>query len=186
MLTRIYRRLSSGFNIQELSKPGRAAYLDMQATTPLDPRVLDAMMPYMVGQYGNPHSRSHEYGWDTESSVETARSQVAKLINGDPREIIFTSGATESNNAALKGVAKFLTQKGKNHIITTQTEHKCVLDSCRHLEDEGFEIDYLPVSTNGLIHPEDVEAAMKDTTAMVSIMMVNNEIGVIQPIKEIG
>ena len=158
----------------------------MQATTPLDPRVLDAMMPYMVGQYGNPHSRSHEYGWDTEASVETARSQVANLINGDPREIIFTSGATESNNAALKGVAKFLTQKGKNHIITTQTEHKCVLDSCRHLEDEGFEVDYLPVASNGLIEPGEVEAAMKDTTAMVSIMMVNNEIGVIQPIKEIG
>lgn len=162
-------------------------YLDMQATTPVDPRVLDAMIPYYIGSYGNPHSRTHAYGWESEKAVETAREHVASLIGADPKEIIFTSGATESNNMSLKGVARFFGRSGKkNHIITTQTEHKCVLDSCRHLADEGFDITYLPVQNNGLIRMEDLEAAMKPETALVSIMTVNNETGVIQPIKDIG
>jgi cysteine desulfurase len=165
----------------------RPIYLDMQATTPLDPRVLDAMMPYYVGVYGNPHSRTHAYGWETEKAVEEAREHVAKLIGADPKEIIFTSGATESNNMSIKGVARFFGRSGKKkHIITTQTEHKCVLDSCRHLQDDGFEITYLPVQNNGLIKMSDLEAAIRPDTALVSIMAVNNEIGVIQPMAEIG
>ncbi|RJE20924.1 cysteine desulfurase [Aspergillus sclerotialis] len=165
----------------------RPIYLDMQSTTPLDPRVLDAMLPYMTGIYGNPHSRTHAYGWESEKAVEQARENVAKLIGADPKEIIFTSGATESNNMSLKGVARFFGRSGKkNHIITTQTEHKCVLDSCRHLQDEGFEVTYLPVQSNGLIRLEDLEAAIRPETMMVSIMTVNNEIGVIQPMEEIG
>ena len=165
----------------------RPIYLDMQSTTPLDPRVLDAMLPYMTGIYGNPHSRTHAYGWESEKAVEQARENVAKLIGADPKEIIFTSGATESNNMSLKGVARFFGRSGKkNHIITTQTEHKCVLDSCRHLQDEGYEVTYLPVQNNGLIRLEDLEAAIRPETMMVSIMTVNNEIGVIQPMEEIG
>jgi cysteine desulfurase len=165
----------------------RPIYLDMQATTPLDPRVLDSMMPYYVGVYGNPHSRTHAYGWETEKAVEEAREHVAKLIGADPKEIIFTSGATESNNMSIKGVARFFGRSGKKkHIITTQTEHKCVLDSCRHLQDDGFEITYLPVQNNGLVKMSDLEAAIRPDTALVSIMAVNNEIGVIQPIAEIG
>lgn len=165
----------------------RPIYLDMQSTTPLDPRVLDAMLPYMTGIYGNPHSRTHAYGWESEKGVEQAREHVAKLIGADPKEIVFTSGATESNNMSLKGVARFFGRSGKkNHIITTQTEHKCVLDSCRHLQDEGFEVTYLPVQNNGLIRLEDLEAAIRPETALVSIMAVNNEIGVIQPLEAIG
>lgn len=165
----------------------RPIYLDMQATTPVDPRVLDFMMPFYVGVYGNPHSRTHAYGWESEKAVEVAREHVAKLIGADPKEIIFTSGATESNNMSIKGVARFFGRSGKKrHIITTQTEHKCVLDSCRHLQDEGFEVTYLPVQNNGLIRMEDLEAAMRPETAIVSVMAVNNEIGVIQPIEEIG
>lgn len=165
----------------------RPIYLDMQATTPLDPRVLDAMLPFMTGIYGNPHSRTHAYGWETEKAVEQAREHIAKLIGADPKEIIFTSGATESNNMSLKGVARFFGRSGKKkHIITTQTEHKCVLDSCRHLQDEGFEVTYLPVQNSGLIRMEDLEAAMRPDTAIVSVMAVNNEIGVIQPMEEIG
>lgn len=165
----------------------RPIYLDMQATTPLDPRVLDAMLPYLTGIYGNPHSRTHAYGWESEKAVEQARENLAKLIGADPKEIIFTSGATESNNMSLKGVARFFGRSGKKkHIITTQTEHKCVLDSCRHLQDEGFEVTYLPVQNNGLIRMEDLEAAIRPETAIVSIMAVNNEIGVIQPLEEIG
>lgn len=165
----------------------RPIYLDMQATTPVDPRVLDAMMPFYTGVYGNPHSRTHSYGWESEKAVEEAREHIANLIGADPKEIIFTSGATESNNMSIKGVARFFGRSGKKkHIITTQTEHKCVLDSCRHLQDEGFEITYLPVQSNGLIRMEDLEAAMKPETALVSVMSVNNEIGVIQPIAEIG
>ncbi|KAJ5769493.1 Cysteine desulfurase [Penicillium odoratum] len=165
----------------------RPIYLDMQATTPLDPRVLDAMLPYLTGIYGNPHSRTHAYGWESEKAVEEAREHIAKLIGADPKEIIFTSGATESNNMSLKGVARFFGRSGKKkHIITTQTEHKCVLDSCRHLQDEGFEVTYLPVQSNGLIRMEDLEAAMRPETAIVSVMAVNNEIGVIQPLDEIG
>lgn len=165
----------------------RPIYLDMQATTPTDPRVLDAMLPFLTGLYGNPHSRTHAYGWETEKATEQARQHVANLIGADSKEIIFTSGATESNNMSLKGVARFFGRSGKKkHIITTQTEHKCVLDSCRHLQDEGFEVTYLPVQNNGLVKLEDVEAAIRPETALVSVMTVNNEIGVIQPIKEIG
>ncbi len=160
-------------------------YLDYQSTTPLDPRVLDAMMPYFTEKYGNPHSRSHAYGWETEDASEIARQQVADLIHANPKEIVFTSGATESNNLAIKGVARFYGDK-KNHIITVTTEHKCVLDSCRHLEREGFDVTYLPVQKNGLIDLDQLKDAITDKTVLVSIMAVNNEIGVIQPIKEIG
>lgn len=160
-------------------------YLDYQATTPTDPRVVEAMLPYFTEKYGNPHSRSHIYGWEAEEAVEKAREQVAAIIGADAKEIIFTSGATESNNLAIKGVAHFYKER-KNHIITCGTEHKCVLDSCRHLQQEGFEVTYLPVQQNGLIRLEELEAAITDKTVLVSIMAVNNEIGVIQPLKEIG
>lgn len=165
----------------------RPIYLDMQATTPVDPRVLDSMIPYYVGVYGNPHSRTHAYGWESEKAVEVAREHIANLIGADPKEIIFTSGATESNNMSIKGVARFFGRSGKKkHIITTQTEHKCVLDSCRHLQDDGFDVTYLPVQNNGLVKIEDIEAAIRPDTALVSIMAVNNEIGVIQPLEQIG
>ncbi len=160
-------------------------YLDYQATTPMDPRVFEAMKPYFLEKFGNPHSRSHAYGWEAEEAGEVAREHVAALINANEKEIIFTSGATESNNIALKGVARFYKDK-KNHIITVVTEHKCVLDSCRHLEQEGFEVTYLPVQPNGLIDLEALKAAIKDTTVIVSVMGINNEIGVIQPLAEIG
>lgn len=163
---------------------GRAIYLDMQATTPVDPRVLDAMLPHFTNFYGNAHSRTHSYGWEAESAVEEARESVASLIGANPKSIIFTSGATESNNAAIKGVARFY--KEKNHIITTVTEHKCVLDSCRHLEQEGVEVTYLPVQPNGLLDLAALEAAIRPNTALVSVMAVHNEIGVIQPLKAIG
>ncbi|EEP75384.1 cysteine desulfurase [Uncinocarpus reesii 1704] len=170
-----------------MDQGARPIYLDMQATTPTDPRVLDAMLPFLTGLYGNPHSRTHAYGWETEKATEQAREYIASLIGADPKEIIFTSGATESNNMSIKGVARFFGRSGKKkHIITTQTEHKCVLDSCRHLQDEGFEVTYLPVQNNGLVRLEDLEAAIRPETALVSIMTVNNEIGVIQPMKEIG
>ncbi|XP_066581827.1 cysteine desulfurase, mitochondrial isoform X2 [Prorops nasuta] len=164
---------------------GRALYLDAQATTPMDPRVLDKMLPYFTAYHGNPHSRTHMYGWETETAVEHARKQVAELIGADKKEIIFTSGATECNNIAIKGVARFYKEK-KNHIVTTQTEHKCVLDSCRALEAEGFEITYLPVKPNGLIDINQLEDSIKPNTSLVSVMTVNNEIGVRQPIEEIG
>uniref|UniRef100_A0A7E4UMB0 cysteine desulfurase n=1 Tax=Panagrellus redivivus TaxID=6233 RepID=A0A7E4UMB0_PANRE len=164
----------------------RPIYLDVQATSPMDPRVVDAMLPFMLTDFGNPHSRTHEYGWTTEEAVEKARAQVAALINADPREIIFTSGATESNNIAIKGVAHFYKNSGKNHVITLQTEHKCVLDSCRYLENEGFDVTYLPVQPNGIVDLKVLEAALRPDTALVSVMTVNNEIGTLQPIKEIG
>ncbi|KIW74414.1 cysteine desulfurase, mitochondrial [Fonsecaea pedrosoi CBS 271.37] len=165
----------------------RPIYLDAQATTPVDPRVLDAMLPFLTGLFGNPHSRTHAYGWESEKATEQAREHIAKLIGADPKEIIFTSGATESNNMSIKGVARFFGRSGKKkHIITSQTEHKCVLDSCRHLQDEGFEVTYLPVDSSGLINLQQLEDAIKPETALVSIMTVNNEIGVIQPMKEIG
>lgn len=160
-------------------------YLDAQATTPLDPRVLDAMLPYSISQYGNPHSRTHFYGWEAEEAVETAREHVANLIGADPKEIIFTSGATESNNIAVKGVARFNRRK-KKHIITTQTEHKCVLDSCRYLEGDGFEVTYLPVKSNGVLDLKTFQDAIRPDTSLVSVMTVNNEIGVRQPVEEIG
>ncbi|KAI9884269.1 MAG: hypothetical protein M1823_003959 [Watsoniomyces obsoletus] len=170
-----------------MDQGSRPIYLDTQATTPTDPRVLDAMLPFYTGLYGNPHSRTHAYGWEVEKAVEKAREHVASLIGADPKEIIFTSGATESNNMSIKGVARFFGRGGrKRHIITAQTEHKCVLDSCRHLQDEGFDITYLPVQRNGLIDLNDLKAAIRPETALVSIMTVNNEIGVIQPIEEIG
>jgi cysteine desulfurase len=161
-------------------------YLDYQATTPMDPRVLEAMMPYFTTKFGNPHSRSHSYGWEAEEAVEKAREQVASLIKANPKEIIFTSGATESNNLAIQGAAHFYKDK-KNHIITVVTEHKCVLDTCRHLEvEEGFKVTYLPVQKNGLLDLEVLKKAITDKTLLVSVMAVNNEIGVIQPLKEIG
>ena len=170
-----------------MDEGSRPIYLDMQATTPTDPRVLDAMLPFFTGLYGNPHSRTHAYGWETEKATETARSHIANLIGADPKEIIFTSGATESNNMSIKGVARFFGRGGrKKHIITSQTEHKCVLDSCRHMQEEGFDVTYLPVQPNGLVSLAELEAAIRPDTALVSIMTVNNEIGVIQPMEEIG
>jgi cysteine desulfurase len=160
-------------------------YLDYQSTTPTDPRVVEAMLPYFTQKFGNPHSRSHAFGWEAEEAIEIAREQVASLIGASAKEIIFTSGATESNNMAIKGVARFHKEK-KNHVVTVVTEHKCVLDSCRHLEREGFEVTYLPVQKNGLVDLEVLRAAITERTAVVSVMMVNNEIGVIQPIAEIG
>ncbi|KAF9261397.1 cysteine desulfurase [Marasmius fiardii PR-910] len=143
------------------------------------------MLPYLTDKFGNPHSRTHSYGWEAESAVEDARKNVADLIGADPKDIIFTSGATETNNMAIKGVARFHKEK-KRHIITVQTEHKCVLDSCRKLGEEGFDITYLPVQRNGVISLDELEAAIRPDTALVSVMTVNNETGVIQPIKEIG
>jgi cysteine desulfurase len=174
--------------VDKTDMPGkgtRPIYLDAQATTPTDPRVLDSMLPYLTALYGNPHSRTHAYGWETEKAVETARSHVADLVGADARSIIFTSGATESNNMCIKGVARFYKGK-KRHIITTQTEHKSVLDSCRVLQDEGFDVTYLPVQSNGLIDMAELEAAIRPDTVLVSIMAVNNEIGVIQPLEAIG
>lgn len=176
----------SEFSIRGKFKEGRAAYLDMSATTPIDPRVLDAMLPYMTGSYGNPHSRTHQYGWESEQVVETARGHIADLIGADSKEIIFTSGATESNNLAIKGAAHFYAKRGK-HVITTQTEHKCVLDSCRSLELEGYDVTYLPVQhSTGRVDMDELKAAIRDDTILVSVMAVNNEIGTLQPIKEIG
>jgi cysteine desulfurase len=160
-------------------------YMDYSATTPIDPRVADKMIPYLREQFGNPASRSHAYGWSAEAAVEEARAQVASLVGADPREIIWTSGATESNNLALKGAAHFYKSKGK-HIITVKTEHKAVLDTVRELERQGFEATYLEPQDNGLISVEQLEAAIRPDTILVSVMFVNNEIGVIQPIKEIG
>jgi cysteine desulfurase len=160
-------------------------YLDYQATTPCDPRVFQEMIPFFCERFGNPHSRNHALGWEAEEAVETARAQVASLIGANPKEIIFTSGATESNNLALKGVSEFYRDQ-KNHIITCVTEHKCVLDTCRHLEQKGMRVTYLPVSPNGLIDVVQLEKEITPQTVLVSIMAVNNEIGVIQPLKEIG
>merc|ERR1711892_1106513 len=150
--------------------------MDSQATT---------MMPYLTNFYGNPHGRTHQYGWESEAAMETAREQVANLIGADPKETIWTSGATESDNISGKGVGRFYASK-KKHVITTQTEHKCVLDSCRILEAEGVDVTYLPVKTDGLVDMEQLEAAMRPDTSLVSVMTVNNEIGVIQPVEEIG
>ncbi|MGO4476722.1 IscS subfamily cysteine desulfurase [Massilia sp. 2TAF26] len=160
-------------------------YMDYSATTPIDPRVADAMIPFLREQFGNPASRSHAYGWSAEAAVEEARANVAALVGADPREIIWTSGATESNNLALKGAANFYKTKGK-HIITVKTEHKSVLDTVRELERVGFEATYLEPQDNGLVSLEQLEAAIRPDTILVSVMLVNNEIGVIQPIKEIG
>ncbi|OQS06429.1 cysteine desulfurase 1, mitochondrial precursor [Thraustotheca clavata] len=176
---------SPGFSIKGQSAPGRAAYLDVQATSPLDPRVLDKMMPYMTHNYGNPHSRTHAYGWDADKAVEHAREQVAQLIGANLKEVMFTSGATESNNTIIKGIARFYGAK-KKHIITTQIEHKCVLDSCRAMESEGYEVTYLPVGENGIVDLDVFKAAIRPDTVLASVIAVNNEIGVLQPIVELG
>jgi cysteine desulfurase len=165
----------------------RPIYLDYAATMPVDPRVAELMCQYLTldGKFGNPASRSHAYGWEAEDAVETGRQNVAALINADPREIVWTSGATESDNLAIKGIAQFYKKKGQ-HIVTSKIEHKAVLDTCRYLEKEGWEVTYLEPDTNGLISPEKVEAALRDDTVLVSIMHVNNEIGTINDIAGIG
>ena len=160
-------------------------YLDYSTTTPVDPRVAEKMIPYLCEKFGNPASRSHAYGWEAEKAVEEARAEVARYINADPREIVWTSGATEADNLAIKGVAHFYKDKGK-HLITVKTEHKAVLDSMRHLETEGFEVTYMDVEENGLLDLAKLEAAIRPDTTLVSVMAVNNEIGVIQDIAAIG
>ena len=160
-------------------------YLDHNATTPMDPRVLEAMLPYFVENFGNAASRNHSFGWQAEEAVDYAREQIAQLIGADPKEIIITSGATEGDNLGIKGVFEMYASKG-NHIITCTTEHKAVLDTCKHLEKLGAEVTYLEVQPDGLIDLKQLEAAMKPTTILVAIMYANNEIGVIQPVKEIG
>lgn len=160
-------------------------YMDNNATTPMDPRVLEAMLPYFTQHFGNAASRNHPFGWEAEEAVDYAREQVAKLIGADPKEIIFNSGATEGDNLAIKGVYEMYASKG-NHIITATTEHKAVLDTCKHIEKLGGEVTYLNVKENGLIDLAELEAAIKPTTILISIMYANNEIGVIQPIKEIS
>jgi cysteine desulfurase len=160
-------------------------YLDHNATTPMDPRVLDAMIPYFTENFGNAASRNHSFGWHAEEAVDYAREQIAQLIGADPKEIIFTSGATEGDNLGIKGVYEMYASKG-NHIITCTTEHKAVLDTCKHLEKLGAEVTYLEVQPDGLIDLKELEAAMRPTTILVAIMYANNEIGVIQPVKEIS
>ena len=179
-----------GINVTQSNEPLPAGvklpiYMDNHATTPLDPRVLEAMMPYLTGIFGNAASRNHSFGWEAEAAVEKAREQIAKLIGCTAKEIIFTSGATESNNLAIKGVAEMYRERG-NHIITQMTEHKAVLDTCKRLEKSGYRITYLPVQADGLVDIEDLKRAMDDQTILVSIMYANNEIGVIQPIRDIG
>lgn len=165
--------------------PHLPIYMDYSATTPVDPRVVDKMIPYLREQFGNPASRSHSYGWDAERAVEEAREQVAALVNADPREIIWTSGATESDNLAIKGAAHFYKSRGK-HVITVKTEHKAVLDTGRELEREGFDVTYLDVKDDGLLDLDVLKAALRPDTILVSVMFVNNEIGVIQDIEAIG
>ncbi len=160
-------------------------YMDNHATSPMDSRVLEAMLPYFTNKFGNAASRNHSFGWEAEQAVETAREQIAKLIGATAKEIIFTSGATESNNLAIKGIAEMYRERG-NHIITQVTEHKAVLDTCKRLEKYGYRVTYLPVKADGLIDLEDLKRAMDDKTILVSIMAANNEIGVLQPIREIG
>jgi cysteine desulfurase len=160
-------------------------YMDNHATTPCDPRVLEAMAPYFTEMFGNAHSRSHRFGWQAEEAVETARTQVAGLIGANPREVVFTSGATESDNLAIKGVAEAYRDRG-DHVVTVVTEHKAVLDSCKRLEGQGFRVTYLPVAPSGLVSIDQLKDALTGKTILVSVMMANNEIGVIQPIVEIG
>ncbi len=160
-------------------------YMDNHATTPMDPRVLEAMLPYFSEKFGNAASRNHQFGWEAEAAVETAREQIAKLIGATAKEIIFTSGATESDNLAIKGVAEMYKEKG-NHIITVVTEHKAILDTCKRLEKYGTRVTYLPVKPDGLVDLDQLKAAITDKTILVSIMAANNEIGVLQPLAEIG
>ena len=168
-----------------MSTPHFPIYMDYSATNPCDPRVVDAMIPWLREHFGNPASRSHAWGWEAEAAVEKARDQIAALIGADPREIVWTSGATESNNLALKGAANFYKSKGK-HIITVKTEHKAVLDTCRELERQGFEVTYLDVQADGILDLSALTAAIRPDTILVSVMFVNNEIGVIQDIEAIG
>src|ERR1700759_3454975 len=160
-------------------------YLDYHATTPADPRVVEAMLPYFTERFGNAASRNHPFGWEAEEAVETARKQIADLIGANAKEIVFTSGATESDNLAIKGVAEMYREKG-NHIITAVTEHKAVLDTCKRLEKYGYRVTYMPVQKDGLVDLEDLKRAMDDKTILVTIMAANNEIGVVQPVTEIG
>jgi len=160
-------------------------YMDNHATTPCDPRVVQEMLPYFTEKFGNAASRNHQFGWEAEAAVEKAREQVAKLIGATPKEIVFTSGATESDNLAIKGVAEMYKEKG-NHVITAVTEHKAVLDTCKRLEKYGYRVTYLPVQENGLINLDDLKRAIDDKTILVTIMFANNEIGVLQPVEEIG
>src|SRR5947208_7906035 len=160
-------------------------YLDNNATTPMDPRVLEAMIPYFTEHFGNAASRNHPFGWEAEGAVDYAREQVAKLIGADPKEIIFTSGATEGDNLAVKGVFDMYTSKG-NHIITCVTEHKAVLDTCKHIEKEGGEVTYIPVDRFGMLDLKQLEAAIRPTTILIAIMYANNEIGTVHPIPEIS
>ena len=168
-----------------MSTPHLPIYMDYSATTPVDPRVADKMIPYLREHFGNPASRSHAFGWEAEKAVEEAREQVAALVNADPREIVWTSGATESNNLAIKGAAHFYQGKGK-HLITVKTEHKAVLDTMRELEREGFEVTYLDVKDDGLLDMDVFRQALRPDTILVSVMLVNNEIGVIQDVAQIG
>ena len=165
--------------------PSRPIYMDYAATSPVDPRVADKMTPWPYEHFGNPASRTHPYGWEAEEAVEEARSQVAQLVNADPREIVWTSGATESDNLALKGAAHFHAGRGK-HIVTVKTEHKAVLDTCAELERQGFEVTYLDVQSDGLLDLEAFKKALRPDTILASVMYVNSEIGVIQDIPAIG
>jgi cysteine desulfurase len=181
---------NNGVVISESSKPlpegvHLPIYMDNHATTPMDPRVLEAMLPYFGAKFGNAASRNHAFGWEAEQAVEVAREQIAKLIGASAKEIIFTSGATESNNLAIKGIAEMYKERG-NHIITQATEHKAVLDTCKKLEKQGYRVTYLPPQADGLISMDELKAAIDDKTILVTIMYANNEIGVIQPIAEIG
>src|SRR5712692_7178756 len=160
-------------------------YMDNHSTTPMDPRVLEAMLPYFIEKFGNAASRNHQLGWEAEEAVENARKQIAKLINCDAKEIVFTSGATESDNLALKGVVEMYKEKG-DHVITCSTEHRAVLDTCKSLEKRGIKVTYLPVGKDGLVNPDEVRKAITDKTILISIMLANNEIGTIHPIAEIG
>ncbi|RPJ73610.1 MAG: aminotransferase class V-fold PLP-dependent enzyme, partial [Acidobacteria bacterium] len=165
--------------------PKLPIYMDNHATTPVDPRVLEAMLPYFTDRFGNAASRNHSFGWQAEEAVEVARKQVAELIGATAKEIVFTSGATESDNLAIKGAAYMYREKG-NHLITVVTEHKAVIDTCKHLEKDGFEVSYLPVSKDGLIDLDQLRGAITDRTILISVMAANNEVGVLQPVAEIG
>ncbi|ELQ76591.1 Cysteine desulfurase NFS1 [Trachipleistophora hominis] len=181
------KRSDEPIAIAQASRTPAKIYFDFQATTPVDPRVLDAMLPYFTKKYGNPHSRTHSFGWESEKAVETARKQVADLIGAHEKEIIFTSGATESNNLAIKGAVDWKAQDGNPvHVITTQVEHKCVLDSMRFLEEKGARVTYMKVNKDGVIDLEELKRSISDDTVLVSIMGVNNEIGTVQPLEEIG
>ncbi|HEX2880317.1 MAG TPA: aminotransferase class V-fold PLP-dependent enzyme, partial [Polyangiaceae bacterium] len=160
-------------------------YMDYHATTPVDPRVVQTMLPYFTEHFGNAASRTHAYGWQAEAAVETARDTIGQLIGASGKEIVITSGATESNNLAIKGVAEFYQSKG-NHIITSTIEHKAVLDSCKRLETQGFQVSYVKAGKDGLVNPEEIKAAITDKTILVSVMLANNEVGTVQPIAELG